>query len=92
NVIGRNTQGVRIMNVDEGDSLIAVVRVPAEEVSEEEEISGVETQAEAESTAVAASDQTATDTAEAASTETADGQDVEPEAGNDTADNNDTQE
>ncbi len=31
NVIGRNTQGVRIMNVDEGDSLIAVVRVPPEE-------------------------------------------------------------
>ncbi|MGB1815528.1 MAG: DNA gyrase C-terminal beta-propeller domain-containing protein, partial [Rubripirellula sp.] len=36
NVIGRNTQGVRIMNVDEDDSLIAVVRVPAEEVSEDE--------------------------------------------------------
>ncbi len=36
-VIGRNTQGVRIMNVDEGDSLIAVVRVPAEEASDEEE-------------------------------------------------------
>ena len=34
NVIGRNTQGVRIMNVDDGDSLIAVVRVPAEEESE----------------------------------------------------------
>ena len=38
NVIGRNTQGVRIMNVDEGDSLIAVVRVPPEEESEEEEV------------------------------------------------------
>ncbi|WP_390622339.1 DNA gyrase subunit A [Novipirellula aureliae] len=34
NVIGRNTQGVRIMNVDEGDSLIAVVRVPPEEESD----------------------------------------------------------
>ncbi len=31
NVIGRNTQGVRIMNVDPGDQLIAVVRVPPEE-------------------------------------------------------------
>jgi DNA gyrase subunit A len=31
NIIGRNTQGVRIMNVDEGDSLIAVVRVPPED-------------------------------------------------------------
>jgi len=34
NVIGRNTQGVRIMNVDEDDSLIAVVRVPPEEESD----------------------------------------------------------
>lgn len=33
-VIGRNTQGVRIMNVDEGDSLVAVVRVPPEEEAE----------------------------------------------------------
>lgn len=30
-IIGRNTQGVRIMNIDEGDSLIAIVRVPPEE-------------------------------------------------------------
>jgi DNA gyrase subunit A len=44
NVIGRNTQGVRIMNVDEGDNLIAVVRVPAEEASEEEETSETATQ------------------------------------------------
>ncbi len=35
NIIGRNTQGVRIMNVDEGDSLIAIVRVPPEEAAEE---------------------------------------------------------
>jgi DNA gyrase subunit A len=35
-VIGRNTQGVRIMNVDEGDSLVAVVRVPPEEEAEKE--------------------------------------------------------
>jgi DNA gyrase subunit A len=27
-VIGRNTQGVRIMSLDEGDALAAVVRVP----------------------------------------------------------------
>jgi DNA gyrase subunit A len=30
-VIGRNTQGVRIMSMDEGDSLTAVVRVPKDE-------------------------------------------------------------
>jgi DNA gyrase subunit A len=30
-VIGRNTQGVRIMSLDEGDSLVAVVRVPPDE-------------------------------------------------------------
>lgn len=30
-VVGRNTQGVRIMGLDEGDNLTAVVRVPAED-------------------------------------------------------------
>ena len=30
-IIGRNTQGVRIMSLDEGDTLAAVVRVPKEE-------------------------------------------------------------
>ncbi|NQT16648.1 MAG: DNA gyrase subunit A, partial [Planctomycetes bacterium] len=30
-IIGRNTQGVRIMNLDEGDTLVAVKRVPAQE-------------------------------------------------------------
>ena len=30
-VIGRNTQGVRIMSLDEGDALAAVVRVPRED-------------------------------------------------------------
>lgn len=34
-VIGRNTQGVRIMNLGDDDTLIAVVRVPAEEKEEE---------------------------------------------------------
>ena len=29
--IGRNTQGVRIMSLDEGDSLAAVVKVPPED-------------------------------------------------------------
>ena len=31
NVIGRNTQGVRIMTLDESDTLVAVVRVPKEQ-------------------------------------------------------------
>jgi DNA gyrase subunit A len=35
NVIGRNTQGVRIMSLEEGDALAAIVRVPAEEREEE---------------------------------------------------------
>ncbi len=34
-IIGRNTQGVRIMNVDEGDALTAIVKVPKEDVVEE---------------------------------------------------------
>ena len=30
-IVGRNTQGVRIMNLDKGDTLVAVKRVPPEE-------------------------------------------------------------
>ncbi|WP_145422596.1 DNA gyrase subunit A [Planctomycetes bacterium K23_9] len=67
--IGRNTQGVRIMNVDEGDSLIAIVRAPAEEESEEE--AGATTTGDAEPAAV--TDSTATDaTDEAESSDDAD--------------------
>jgi DNA gyrase subunit A len=33
-VVGRNTQGVRIMTLDEGDTLAAVVRVPPDDSSE----------------------------------------------------------
>jgi DNA gyrase subunit A len=33
-VIGRNTQGVRIMSLDEADTVVAVVRVPPEEAGE----------------------------------------------------------
>ncbi len=36
NIIGRNTQGVRIMNVDEGDRLTAIVPVPIEDKIAEE--------------------------------------------------------
>jgi DNA gyrase subunit A len=39
NAIGRNTQGVRIMSLEEGDSLAAIVRVPREEREEGEETS-----------------------------------------------------
>jgi DNA gyrase subunit A len=35
NVIGRNTQGVRIMSLDEGDTVAVVVRVPKEATEEE---------------------------------------------------------
>jgi DNA gyrase subunit A len=38
--IGRNTQGVRIMSLDEGDTLAAVVRVPPDERAEGEEPAG----------------------------------------------------
>ncbi|HEV7280900.1 MAG TPA: DNA gyrase subunit A [Pirellulaceae bacterium] len=36
-VIGRNTQGVRIMSLDEGDSIVGVVFVPSEEKPEANE-------------------------------------------------------
>jgi DNA gyrase subunit A len=34
-VIGRNTSGVRIMGLDDGDTLAAIVRVPKEEGDDE---------------------------------------------------------
>ena len=37
NPIGRNTQGVRIMSLDEGDTLAAIVRVPKDEDGGEDE-------------------------------------------------------
>nr|WP_236649299.1 DNA gyrase subunit A [Rhodopirellula sp. SM50] len=60
-VIGRNTQGVRIMNVDADDTLIAAVRIPPEEEAEEGEVvSGPTTpQPAAVSTESAESDGTA---------------------------------
>jgi len=39
-VIGRNTQGVRIMSLDEGDSIVAVVRVPPEETESPTDLGG----------------------------------------------------
>jgi DNA gyrase subunit A len=36
NPIGRNTQGVRIMSLDEEDTLAAIVRVPKDENGGEE--------------------------------------------------------
>jgi len=44
-VIGRNTQGVRVMHLDEGDTIVSVARVVKEDVEGEE---GVEEPAEAE--------------------------------------------
>ncbi|MBM4185873.1 MAG: DNA gyrase subunit A [Gemmatimonadetes bacterium] len=39
-VIGRNTQGVRVMNLDEGDTVVGVARVVKEEESEGDEVEG----------------------------------------------------
>ncbi len=41
-VIGRNTQGVRVMNLDEGDSLVDVARVVTEDEGGQEEPTGDE--------------------------------------------------
>ncbi|MFP6588602.1 MAG: DNA gyrase C-terminal beta-propeller domain-containing protein, partial [Pirellulaceae bacterium] len=34
-IVGRNTQGVRVMKTDDGDTLAAVVRVPPDELDDE---------------------------------------------------------
>jgi DNA gyrase subunit A len=39
-VIGRNTQGVKVMNLDEGDTLVDVARVVKEDESGQEETAG----------------------------------------------------
>jgi DNA gyrase subunit A len=44
NPIGRNTQGVRIMSLEEGDSLAAIVCVPKEEREDEGEVAEVQPQ------------------------------------------------
>ncbi len=67
-VIGRNTQGVRIMNIDEGDSLIAVVRVPAEEKSDDDE-SGEEVTAESSITESASVEPTDVESTDSESTD-----------------------
>ena len=36
-IIGRNTQGVKIMSLEEDDALVAVKRVPQEEGQEKDE-------------------------------------------------------
>nr|WP_145124035.1 DNA gyrase subunit A [Rosistilla oblonga] len=74
NVIGRNTQGVRIMNLGEGDSLAAIVRVPKEEVSEEEEAAAAAPVTAADASAPASDGEAAPEAAsdsEAASDDTA---------------------
>ncbi len=37
-IIGRNTQGVKIMSLDDDDTLIAVKRVPQDEEKQDEEV------------------------------------------------------
>jgi DNA gyrase subunit A len=41
-ILGRNTQGVRIMTLDQEDELVAVKRIPPEEKNEENGESDVE--------------------------------------------------
>jgi DNA gyrase subunit A len=39
-VIGRNTQGVKVMNLDSGDTVVDVARVVKEDESGTEEVAG----------------------------------------------------
>lgn len=62
-IVGRNTQGVRIMSLGKGDTLAAAVRVPKDEENEEE--ATVETAADGPN-----SDAPSSDTADSATSET----------------------
>lgn len=37
-IVGRNTQGVRVMGLDDGDTLTAIVKVPQEDVDDEDSV------------------------------------------------------
>ncbi|MBA2627859.1 MAG: hypothetical protein H0U85_07585, partial [Gemmatimonadales bacterium] len=41
-VIGRNTQGVKVMNLDDGDTLVDVARVVKEDEAGQEDVAGGE--------------------------------------------------
>ena len=79
-VIGRNTQGVRIMSLDEGDSLTALVRVPLEDITEEEALA-----AQAAITAQAVPSETA-EAPEETDVDAQDSDDASSESENDTGD------
>ena len=67
-VVGRNTQGVRVMNVDEDDTLVAVKRVPREEDEPEEGLESeeaVEVSENGESTEVVEANETPADSEDA---------------------------
>ena len=63
NVIGRNTQGVRIMSIDGDDALVAVVRVPKEEGNEgaEQDAGSAETESSGDAGTNNSPDTTATE-------------------------------
>jgi len=77
NVIGRNTQGVRIMNIDDGDSLAAVVRVPKEENDDEpaEETTPEQPLGDSGSEAVSSEDASSDDSQDPSATEPPSGED-----------------
>ena len=73
--VGRNTQGVRIIRLDDSDSLVSMARIPAEVVDEEDEVVATEDGAAEEATENAdanedATSETADEATEGESTET----------------------
>lgn len=74
-VIGRNTQGVRIMRLDDSDNLTAVVRVPKEE--EDEEGAPLETAPDSPSSDTSAPDTTIAESAPNDGAEADDGEAAE---------------
>jgi DNA gyrase subunit A len=77
-VIGRNTQGVRIMSLDKSDSLAAIVRVPKEESDGEVEI---DQEAIENGDDVAPGETTPTDEPAADSSDSSDGDTTDSEDG-----------
>ena len=89
-VIGRNTQGVRIMKLGDGDKLAAVVRVPQEEVDEEELAAGASPPANGDDVAGETAEDLADDVADNASNDNASDEETDTDAGDDNASDEET--
>ncbi len=84
-VIGRNTQGVRIMSLDDGDALAGIVRVPQEEEEDDKSEAKSKEAKDDEASKASLSESDPSDSAETGTNDTGTN-DVEPQEGDEQED------